>query len=351
MISIIFGFVVFWVLARKLKLSKSIVPAVAIGLSVFILCVHLTLPPENNLRVLLGGSLEPWVLLVSIFLVVYFYREILRRIRSISTKNTKENFPVNISEVTFSDIELDRYSRHVIMREIGGSGQKKLKSTSILVVGAGGLGSPVLQYLSAAGIGKIGIIDDDVVDQSNLQRQIIHNDNSIGVPKVFSAQKAIKEQNPHVVVKPYNRRLNQDIANELLSEYDIIIEGSDNFETRYLVNEVAKSLSKVVISGAISQWEGQIMVFDHAINSPCYECVFPEKPADDLAPTCAEAGVFSALPGVVGTLMAAEAIKHILDIGNGLRGVMLIYDAIQSEIRIIKLNKATTCRVCADGKN
>ena len=252
MISIIFGFVVFWVLVRKLKLSKSIVPAVAIGLSVFILCVHLTLPPENNLRVLLGGSLEPWVLLVSIFLVVYFYREILRRIRSISTKNTKENFPVNISEVTFSDIELDRYSRHVIMREIGGSGQKKLKSTSILVVGAGGLGSPVLQYLSAAGIGKIGIIDDDVVDQSNLQRQIIHNDNSIGVPKVFSAQKAIKEQNPHVVVKPYNRRLNQDIANELLSEYDIIIEGSDNFETRYLVNEVAKSLSKVVISGAIS---------------------------------------------------------------------------------------------------
>ena len=351
MISIICGFVVFWVLARKLKLSTLIVPAVAIGLSVFILCVHLTLPPENNLRVLLGGSLEPWILLVSIFLVVYFYREILRRIRSISTKNTKENLAINTSEVIFSDIELERYSRHVIMREIGGSGQKKLKSTSILVVGAGGLGSPVLQYLSAAGIGTIGIIDDDVVDQSNLQRQIIHDDNSIGVPKVFSAQKAIKEQNPHVVVKPYNRRLNQDIANELLSEYDIIIEGSDNFETRYLVNEVAKSLSKVVISGALSQWEGQIMVFDHAINSPCYECVFPEKPADDLAPTCAEAGVFSALPGVVGTLMAAEAIKHILDIGNGLRGVMLIYDAIQSEIRIIKLNKANSCRICADGKN
>ena len=145
MISIILGFVVFWVLARKLNLSKSIVPAVASGLSVFILCVHLTLPPENNLRVVLGGSLEPWVLLVSIFLVVYFYREILRRIRSISTKNNKENLPINTSEVTFSDIELDRYSRHVIMREIGGSGQKKLKSTSILVVGAGGLGSPVLQ--------------------------------------------------------------------------------------------------------------------------------------------------------------------------------------------------------------
>jgi len=351
MISIILGFVVFWVAARQLKLSKSIVPAVAIGLSVFILCVHLTLPPENNLRVFLGGSLKPWVLLISIFLVVYFYREILRRIRSISTKNTTENLPTNTSEVTFSDIELDRYSRHVILREIGGSGQKKLKSTSILVVGAGGLGSPVLQYISAAGIGKIGIIDDDVVDQSNLQRQIIHNDNSIGVPKVFSAQKAIKEQNPHVVVKPYNRRLNQDIAHELLSEYDIIIEGSDNFETRYLVNEVAKSLSKVVISGALSQWEGQIMVFDHALNSPCYECVFPEKPGDDLAPTCAEAGVFSALPGVVGTLMAAEAIKHILDIGNGLKGVMLIYDSIQSETRFIKLNKATNCRICGDEKN
>ena len=349
MLSIIIGFVVFWIFARKLHLSKSIVPAVAIGLSVFISCVHLTLPPENNLRVALGGSLEPWALLISIFLVVYFYREILKRIRSLSIKNTQEIKSQHSSEISFSDVELDRYSRHMIMREIGGLGQKKLKSASVLVVGAGGLGSPVLQYLSAAGIGTIGIIDDDVVDQSNLQRQVIHNDNSIGLPKVFSAQKAIEDQNPYIKVKPYNRRLSRDIASELLSEYDIIIEGSDNFETRYLVNEVAKSLSKVVVSGALSQWEGQVMVFDHSLNSPCYQCIFPEKPAAGLAPTCAEAGVFSALPGVIGTLMAAEAIKHILDVGNGLNGVMLIYDAMQAETRSIKVNKATNCRICGNG--
>ena len=200
MLSIIIGFVVFWIFARKLHLSKSIVPAVAIGLSVFISCVHLTLPPENNLRVALGGSLEPWALLISIFLVVYFYREILKRIRSLSIKNTQEIKFHQSSEISFSDVELDRYSRHMIMREIGGLGQKKLKSASVLVVGAGGLGSPVLQYLSAAGIGTIGIIDDDVVDQSNLQRQVIHNDHSIGLPKVFSAQKAIEDQNPYIKV-------------------------------------------------------------------------------------------------------------------------------------------------------
>ncbi len=311
MLSIIIGFVVFWIFARKLHLSKSIVPAVAIGLSVFISCVHLTLPPENNLRVALGGSLEPWALLISIFLVVYFYREILKRIRSLSIKNTQEIKSQHSSEISFSDVELDRYSRHMI--------------------------------------GTIGIIDDDVVDQSNLQRQVIHNDHSIGLPKVFSAQKAIEDQNPYIKVKPYNRRLSRDIASELLSEYDIIIEGSDNFETRYLVNEVAKSLSKVVVSGALSQWEGQVMVFDHSLNSPCYQCIFPEKPAAGLAPTCAEAGVFSALPGVIGTLMAAEAIKHILDVGNGLNGVMLIYDAMQAETRSIKVNKATNCRICANG--
>ena len=351
MISIILGFVIFWVLARKLQLPKSIVPAGALGLSVFILCVHLTLPSENSLRIALGGGLEPWALLFGVFVVIYFYREILKRLRFLSKKNIEEDMVKTFSEARFSDVELDRYSRHIIMREIGGSGQKKLKSTSILVVGAGGLGSPILQYLSAAGIGKIGVIDHDVVDHSNLQRQVIHNDASIGLPKVFSAQRAIEEQNPHIEVKPYNRRLDRAIAHELLSEYDIIIEGSDNFETRYLVNEVSKSLSKVVVSGALSQWEGQIMVFDHQLDTPCYQCVFPQKPAEGLAPTCAEAGVFSTLPGVVGTLMAAEAIKHILNVGNGLRGVMLIYDSMQSEIRSIKLKKADNCRICSNGKN
>jgi molybdopterin/thiamine biosynthesis adenylyltransferase len=233
------------------------------------------------------------------------------------------------------------------MREIGGVGQKRLKDAKVLVVGVGGLGAPALQYLAAAGIGTIGVIDDDTVENANLQRQVIHTEEGIGTPKVFSAKAQMLAQNPHIEVKPYKRRLSEDIATELIAEYDLILEGSDNFETRYLVNKIAVAQNKPMVSGALSQWEGQISVFDPARKGPCYQCIFPQKPADGLAPSCAEAGVFAPLPGVIGTMMAGEAMKLILKTGATLTGSMLIYDAHFGETRQIRLKKRTDCPICS----
>ena len=202
-----------------------------------------------------------------------------------------------------------------MLREVGGPGQKALKNARVLVVGAGGLGSPALLYLAAAGVGTIGVIDDDTVSNSNLQRQVIHRDADIGLAKVFSAEAAMKAQNPYITVRPYNRRLSEEIAETLFTDYDLVLEGSDNFATRYLVNRVAAKLGIPVVGGAISQWEGQLAVWDPAHDAPCYQCVFPEAPAEGLAPTCAEAGVIGPLPGVIGTMMASEAIKIITGAG------------------------------------
>ena len=234
-----------------------------------------------------------------------------------------------------------------MLRELGGPGQKALKEARVLVVGAGGLGAPVLQYLAAAGVGTIGVIDDDVVDNANLQRQVIHRDEDIGKPKVFSAEAAMVAQNPYVIVNPYNRRLTRDIAPELIAEYDLVIDGCDNFETRYLVNEVCVAAKIPMISGALSQWEGQISVFDPARGAPCYRCVFPEAPAPELAPNCSVAGVVGPLPGVVGSMMAVEAIKLIVDTGAVLRGDMVIYDALYGESRKIGITRRADCPVCS----
>ena len=251
--------------------------------------------------------------------------------------------------MAFSDDELERYARHIVLREIGGPGQKRLKEAKVLVIGAGGLGSPALQYLAATGVGTIGVIDDDVVENSNLQRQVIHTDDRIGMPKVFSAQIAMQAQNPFVEVRPYHRRLTAEIAEELFREYDLILDGTDDSDTRYLVNEVAVQLGKPLISAAISQWEGQISVFDPANDAPCYRCVFPEPAAAGLAPSCAEGGVLGPLPGVLGSMMAVETVKLLAMTGETLRGRMLIYDALYSETRIISVKKRPSCPVC-DGK-
>jgi molybdopterin/thiamine biosynthesis adenylyltransferase len=232
------------------------------------------------------------------------------------------------------------------LREIGGTGQKKLKSAKILVVGAGGLGAPALQYLAAAGVGTIGVIDDDSVENANLQRQIIHRDEDIGTPKVFSAQQAMLAQNPYVEVRPYHRRLDAEIAQDLFADYDLILDGTDNFKTRYLVNETAVMLGKPVISGALSQWEGQLSVFDPAKGTPCYQCIFPSAPAPDLAPSCAEAGVIGPLPGVVGAMMAQEAIKLITGAGSVLHSEMLIYDGLFGETRKMGLKPRSDCPIC-----
>ena len=246
----------------------------------------------------------------------------------------------------FGAAELERYARHIVLREIGGPGQKALKEARVLVVGAGGLGSPALLYLAAAGVGTIGVVDDDAVDNSNLQRQVIHRDADIGMPKVFSAEAAMKAQNPAIEVRPYHRRLDEESARALFSDYDLILEGSDNFATKYLVNRAAVAARKPVVGGALSQWEGQISTWDVARGGPCYQCVFPEAPAPGLAPSCAEAGVVGPLPGVIGAMMAVEAIKEITGAGRGLRGRLLIYDAQFAETRVIGVAPREGCPVC-----
>ena len=247
---------------------------------------------------------------------------------------------------TFRAAELDRYARHIILREIGGPGQKRLKGAKVLVVGAGGLGSPVLLYLAAAGVGTIGVIDDDVVEGSNLQRQVIHTDGRIGMPKVFSAEVAMRALNPFIEVRPYHRRLTEEIAVDLVRDFDLVLDGTDDFDTRYLVNRACVAAGVPLISGAITQWEGQVSLFDPAKGAPCYACVFPVKPAPGLVPTCAEAGVAAPLPGVIGGMMAMEAVKWITGAGEGLAGRLMIHDALYMETRVIGVRKRVDCEIC-----
>lgn len=303
---------------------------------------HLLLPDGHPLRMATGESPALWALIGGAAVIVALYRAGLGWLRA------RAKVPEgDVQEVVaFSNTELNRYARHIVLREIGGLGQKRLKDAKVLVVGAGGLGSPVLLYLAAAGVGTIGVVDDDEVDNSNLQRQVIHRDDAIGMPKVFSAEVAMTAQNPFVTVKPYRRRLDEETAAGLVAEYDLVLDGTDNFATRYLVNRACVAAGVPLVSGALSQWEGQISVFDPQAGAPCYECIFPKAPAEGLAPSCAEAGVIGPLPGVLGSMMAVEAIKVITGAGAALRGEMLIYDALYGESRKIMLKRREDCPVC-----
>jgi len=245
--------------------------------------------------------------------------------------------------------ELERYARHIVLREIGGPGQQKLRRAKVLVIGAGGLGSPALMYLAAAGVGTLGIVDDDQVSLSNLQRQVLHATERVGQPKTESAAMALAAINPHVATKLHAVRLNADNGREIITGYDLVLDGSDNFETRYLVNRTCVALGIPLISAAMSQWEGQISLYDPAQGGPCYQCIFPEAPAAGLAPSCSDVGVMGALAGVMGSMMAGEAIKAITGAGAGLRGSMLIYDALYGESRKISLHKNRACPVCGQG--
>ena len=303
---------------------------------------HLLLPDGHPLRMATGESPALWALIGGAAVIVALYRAGLGWLRA------RAKVPEgDVQEVVaFSNTELNRYARHIVLREIGGLGQKRLKDAKVLVVGAGGLGSPVLLYLAAAGVGTIGVVDDDEVDNSNLQRQVIHRDDAIGMPKVFSAEVAMTAQNPFVTVKPYRRRLDEETAAGLVAEFDLVLDGTDNFATRYLVNRACVAAGVPLVSGALSQWEGQISVFDPQAGAPCYECIFPKAPAEGLAPSCAEAGVIGPLPGVLGSMMAVEAIKVITGAGAALRGEMLIYDALYGESRKIMLKRREDCPVC-----
>jgi adenylyltransferase/sulfurtransferase len=252
---------------------------------------------------------------------------------------------MTLDPVRLSKEEVLRYSRHLIMPEVGMEGQKKLKAAKVLLVGTGGLGSPTALYLAAAGVGTLGIVDYDVVDLTNLQRQIIHGTRDIGKSKLQSAAETLADVNPHVTIVPYNVPLTSDNALEIIADYDLVIDGTDNFPTRYLVNDACVMLGKPNVYGSIFRFEGQVSVFG-APDGPCYRCMFPEPPPPGLVPNCAEGGVLGILPGTVGTLQATEAIKLILGTGRPLIGRMLLYDALDMTWDTITIRKNQNCPVC-----
>jgi adenylyltransferase/sulfurtransferase len=241
--------------------------------------------------------------------------------------------------------EILRYSRHLLIPEVGLEGQRKLKAASVLVIGTGGLGSPVALYLAAAGIGRIGLVDYDVVDYSNLQRQVIHGTSTLGELKVESARQRMLDLNPDIEVEVYNEPFTSENAMRIARDYDLIIDGTDNFPTRYLTNDVCVLLGKPNVYGSIFRFDGQVSVFD-ARHGPCYRCLFPEPPPPGLVPSCAEGGVLGVLPGTVGTLQATEALKLILGIGEPLIGKLLLFNALDMSFEFVKLRKNPHCKVC-----
>ncbi|MBA2616669.1 MAG: molybdopterin-synthase adenylyltransferase MoeB [Rubrobacter sp.] len=249
--------------------------------------------------------------------------------------------------VELSNDEIARYSRHLIMPEVALDGQKTLKAARVLTVGTGGLGSPLALYLAAAGIGTLGIVDFDVVDESNLQRQILHGTSDVGRPKVESARDKINDINPNVEVVVHEEALTSENALEIFEDYDVIVDGTDNFPTRYLVNDACVLLGKPNVYGSIFRFEGQASVF-YAEEGPCYRCLYPEPPPPGLVPSCAEGGVLGILPGAIGTIQATETVKLILGIGEPLIGRLLLYDALGMSFREMKLRKDPNCPICGD---
>ena len=242
--------------------------------------------------------------------------------------------------------QLDRYSRHIIMDEVGPEGQKRLLDARVLVVGAGGLGAPVIQYLAAAGVGTLGIVDDDVVERSNLQRQVIHHDADVGRPKVDSAAAFVEGLNPDVDVETYETRLEKSNVEEVVPGYDLVVDASDNFPTRYLLNDFCRLREIPIAHGAIYKFEGQLTTL--VPGGPCYRCLFPEAPEPGTVPDCATTGVLGVLPGTVGCIQATEAVKLILDAGDLLTGQLLFYDAMELSFEKVPYRKNPDCPVCGD---
>ncbi len=253
--------------------------------------------------------------------------------------------PVSGDLPALSNEEVLRYSRHLILPDVGMDGQRKLKASRVLLVGAGGLGSPLGLYLAAAGVGTLGLVDFDVVDESNLQRQIIHGTKDIGRPKLESARDRIRDVNPHVHVEPYQTRLTSVNALEIIADYELVIDGTDNFATRYLTNDACVLLGKRNVYGSIFRFEGQASVFADE-NGPCYRCLFREPPPPGLVPSCAEGGVLGVLPGIVGTIQANEGIKLLLGIGEPLIGRLLLIDALRMSFRTMRLRRDPACPAC-----
>src|SRR5437763_8981984 len=249
---------------------------------------------------------------------------------------------------TLSGEQRNRYQRHLLLPEVGEKGQQKLLDSSVLLLGAGGLGSPAALYLAAAGVGKIGIVDFDVVDASNLQRQLLHGHDDIGRPKVESAAETLRNLNPDVEVVPINEHLNSDTALRIFAPYDVIVDGTDNFPTRYLANDAAHFLAKPLVHGSIFRFEGRLALFDSAKGTGCYRCLFPEPPPPGSVQSCAEAGVFGVLPGIIGSMMAFETIKYLLDIGRPMIGRYLLFEGEDMTFRELKLRQNKACPLCGE---
>jgi len=256
---------------------------------------------------------------------------------------------IDPAAIELSHEEVKRYSRHLIMPEVGMAGQKKLKASSVLLIGAGGLGSPLGMYLAAAGVGRIGLVDYDVVDYTNLQRQIIHGTKDVGRLKLDSAADRLRDINPHVQLDLYDVPLTSANALELLAPYDVVIDGTDNFPTRYLTNDACVLLGKPNVYGSIFRFEGQASVFNYE-DSPCYRCLYPEPPPPGLVPSCAEGGVLGVLPGTIGAIQATEAIKILLGIGTSLSGRLLLYDALHMSFDEVRLRKNPNCPICSQNR-
>ena len=249
----------------------------------------------------------------------------------------------------FTDAQLSRYARHIVLPELGGVGQSKLMDSSVLVIGAGGLGSPLLLYLAAAGVGRIGVIDDDVVDLSNLQRQVMHDTARVGDAKVDSARDAIARVNPEVRLETHRARFTADNALALIAGYDLVADGSDNFATRFLVNDACHLAKKPLVSGAILRFEGQLATFKSGLgDGPCYRCIFPDIPPAGLIPTCSEGGVLGAVAGAIGSLQATEVLKELAGIGDSLSGWLLIYDAMTTTFRKVRVKRDPACALCGE---
>ncbi len=246
----------------------------------------------------------------------------------------------------FTETQIERYSRHIILPDVGGKGQMKLANARVLIIGAGGLGSPAAFYLAAAGIGTVGLVDGDVVDLSNLQRQILHTTASIGKPKVESGRETLAALNPDVTIKTYQTNIDAGNILSIISDYDFVLDGSDNFTTRYLVNDACYFAKKTLISGSIFRFEGQLTVLKPNEGFPCYRCLYAEPPPAGLVPNCQEAGVLGVLAGTIGVLQAAEAIKEIVGFGTSLAGFMLIYDALEMTFRKTRIPKDPACPLC-----
>ncbi len=253
-----------------------------------------------------------------------------------------------MNQPTLSHEEYRRYSRHLILAEFGLEGQKRLKQGSVLIIGTGGLGSPLALYLAAAGVGRLGLVDFDAVDESNLQRQIVHSTATVGVPKTESAQRRLADLNPHVEVQTYEMRISSDNALDLMRGYDVVVDATDNFQTRYLTNDACVLLGIPNVYGSIYGFEGQATVFAPHLGGPCYRCLYPEPPPPGLVPSCADAGVLGIVPGVVGTIQATEVVKLLTGLGEPLIGRLLLYDALGMQFRQMKLRRNPRCPLCGE---